>query len=116
MDGDVQELQAALRRFAEERDWGQFHTPKNLAASLSIEAAEVLEHFQWLTDQQSQQLTDEQREQVGHEIADVLLYLLQLSDKLGIDPLAVAREKLEINAARYPANKARGSSRKYTEL
>jgi NTP pyrophosphatase (non-canonical NTP hydrolase) len=113
---EIEELQAALRRFAEERDWGQFHTPKNLAASLSIEAAEVLEHFQWLTDEQSRQLTDEQRLKVGHEIADVLLYLLQLSDKLGIDPLQAAREKLAINAEKYPADKARGSSRKYTEL
>lgn len=116
MGQEIEELQAALRQFAEERDWGQFHTPKNLAASLSIESAEVLEHFQWLTDEQSRQLTQEQRLKVGHEIADVLLYLLQLSDKLGIDPLAVAREKLAINAAKYPADKARGSSRKYTEL
>ena len=116
MSREIEELQAALRRFAEERDWGQFHTPKNLAASLSIEAAEVLEHFQWLTDEQSRQLTDEQRQAVGHEIADVLLYLLQLSDRLGIDPLQAAREKLAINADKYPADKVRGSSRKYTEL
>lgn len=116
MDGDIQQLQADLRRFAEERDWGQFHTPKNLAASLSIEAAEVLEHFQWLTDAQSAQLSDEKRREVGHEIADVLLYLLQLADKLDIDPLVAAREKLAINAARYPVDQAKGSSRKYTEL
>lgn len=116
VDGDIQQLQADLRRFAEERDWGQFHTPKNLAASLSIEAAEVLEHFQWLTDAQSAQLSDEKRREVGHEIADVLLYLLQLADKLDIDPLAAAREKLAINAARYPVDQAKGSSRKYTEL
>lgn len=116
MSREIEELQAALRRFAEERDWGQFHTPKNLAASLSIEAAEVLEHFQWLTDEQSRQLTAGQRQAVAHEIADVLLYLLQLSDRLGIDPLQAAREKLAINADKYPADKARGSSRKYTEL
>lgn len=116
MDGNIQQLQADLRRFAEERDWGQFHTPKNLAASLSIEAAEVLEHFQWLTDAQSAQLSDEKRREVGHEIADVLLYLLQLADKLDIDPLAAAREKLAINAARYPVDQVKGSSRKYTEL
>ena len=103
MDGDVQELQAALRRFAEERDWGQFHTPKNLAASLSIEAAEVLEHFQWLTDQQSQQLTDEQRQQVGHEIADVLLYLLQLADHTGVDLRDAVERKLVKNAIKHPA-------------
>ena len=116
MGDDLQELQAALRRFAEERDWGQFHTPKNLAISLSIEAAEVLEHFQWLTDEQSQSLSPEQRGKVAHEIADVLLYLLQLADKLQIDPLAAARDKLALNADKYPVDKARGSSKKYTEL
>ncbi|MDH5821719.1 nucleotide pyrophosphohydrolase [Luteimonas sp. RD2P54] len=116
MSREIEELQAALRRFAEERDWDQFHSPKNLAASLSIEAGEVLEHFQWLTDDQSRQLDEEQRKAVGHEIADVLLYLLQLSDKLGIEPLGAARDKLAINAAKYPADKARGSSKKYTEL
>lgn len=116
MSNEVQALQAALRQFAEERDWGQFHTPKNLAASLSIEAAEVLEHFQWLTDQQSQDLSPEQREKVALEIADVLLYLLQLSDKLQIDPVEAARRKLALNAAKYPVEKARGSSKKYTEL
>jgi len=116
MDGDIQRLQADLRHFAEERDWGQFHTPKNLAASLSIEAAEVLECFQWLTDAQSYQLSDEKRQEVGHEIADVLLYLLQLADKLAIDPLAAAREKLAINAAKYPIDRAKGTSKKYTEF
>jgi len=116
VSNDVQELQTALRRFAEERDWGQFHTPKNLAASLSIEAAEVLEHFQWLTDEQSQNLSPEQRDKVALEIADVLLYLLQLADKLQIDPVAAAKNKLALNAEKYPVGKARGSSRKYTEL
>lgn len=116
MSHEIEELQAALRRFAEQRDWGQFHTPKNPAVSLSIEAAEVLEHFQWLTDEQSRALTDEQRTEVGHEIADVLLYLLQLSDKLGIDLLEAARQKMKINARNYPADKQRGSVRKYTGL
>ncbi|MBD9469488.1 nucleotide pyrophosphohydrolase [Pseudoxanthomonas sp. PXM01] len=116
MSNEVQALQTALRQFAEERDWGQFHTPRNLAASLSIEAAEVLEHFQWLTDQQSQDLSPEQREKVALEIADVLLYLLQLSDKLQIDPVEAAQRKLALNAAKYPVEKAKGSSKKYTEL
>jgi len=116
VNNDIQQLQAALRRFADERDWAQFHTPKNLAASLSIEAAEVLEHFQWLTDEQSRQLDTDQRKAVSHEIADVLLYLLQLADKLGIDPLQAARDKMAINAVNYPAHKARGSIRKHTEL
>ncbi|MBJ6978393.1 nucleotide pyrophosphohydrolase [Luteimonas sp. MC1895] len=116
MSQDIEELQAALRRFADERDWGQFHSPKNLAVSLSLEAAEVLEHFQWLTEAQSRTLDDARRQAVAHEIADVLLYLLQLSDRLGIDPMQAAREKLALNAERYPADKARGTSRKYTEL
>jgi len=114
VSSEIQELHAALRQFAQERDWGPFHTPKNLAAALSVEAAELLEHFQWLTDEQSRQLTDEQRQAVGHEIADVLLYLLQLSDKLGIDPLEAARQKMKINAANYPADKQRGGIRKNT--
>lgn len=116
MSDELQTLRTALRQFAEDRDWGQFHTPKNLAASLSIEAAEVLEHFQWLTDEQSQNLSPEQRDSVALEIADVLLYLLQLSDKLQIDPLAAAHTKLALNAEKYPADKARGNSKKYTEL
>lgn len=116
MNHDIEELQRALRRFAEERDWGQFHTPKNLAASLSIEAAEVLEHFQWLTDQQSANLGEAQRAKVGHELADVLLYLLQLCDKLGIDPIEAAREKLRINEKKYPVDRAKGNAAKYTEL
>ena len=112
----IEELQKALRRFAEERDWGQFHTPKNLATALSVEVAEVLEHFQWLTDEQSRNLSQDARENVGHEIADVLLYLLQLADQLQIDPLKAAADKLAINAAKYPVEKAKGSSKKYTEL
>ncbi|MBB3343182.1 nucleotide pyrophosphohydrolase [Luteimonas sp. RC10] len=116
MSQDIKALQAALRAFAQARDWEQFHSPKNLAASLSIEAAEVLEHFQWLTEAQSRQLDAERTAQVADEIADVLLYLLQLADKLGIDPLAAARDKLARNAERYPVERAKGSSAKYTEL
>jgi NTP pyrophosphatase (non-canonical NTP hydrolase) len=110
------ELREALRRFAAERDWDQFHSPKNLAAALSVEAAELLEHFQWLSEAASQSLPDAQRVAVGHEMADVLLYLVRLADKLDIDLLAAAAGKLELNAAKYPVDKSRGSSRKYTEL
>lgn len=112
----IVELQQALRRFAAERDWEQFHTPKNLAVALSVEAAELLEHFQWLTDEQSRNLAPEVREKVGHEIADVLLYLLQLADQLEIDPLRVAVDKLALNALKYPVEKAKGTSKKYNEL
>lgn len=116
MSREIQELQATLRRFAEERDWGQFHSPKNLATALSVEAAELLENFQWLTEEQSRNLSPEQREQVGEEIADVLLYLLQLADKLQIDPMDAVKKKLALNAEKYPVERARGTSRKYTDL
>ena len=116
MSDALQALQKALREFARERDWEQFHTPKNLATALSVEAAELLEHFQWLTDEQSRTLDDAKRSAVGEELADVLLYLLQLADKLDIDPLQAAERKLRLNADKYPADRARGRSDKYTEL
>jgi len=107
------ELRDALRRFAAERDWDQFHSPRNLAAALSVEAAELLEPFQWLTDEQSRDLPPETRAAVEQELADVLLYLVRLADKLDVDLAAAARAKIGRNAARYPVDKARGSSRKY---
>ena len=116
MSDALQALQKALREFAHERDWEQFHSPKNLATALSVEAAELLEHFQWLTDEQSRTLDDAKRTAVGEELADVLLYLLQLADKLDIDPLQAAERKLRLNAQKYPADRARGRSDKYTEL
>ncbi len=109
-------LRDALRRFAAERDWDQFHSPRNLAVALSVEAAELLEHFQWLTDEQSAALPAETRVRVGEEIADVLLYLIRLADKLNLDPVACATGKMQLNAAKYPADKARGNARKYTDL
>jgi dCTP diphosphatase len=105
-------LRDELRAFAAARDWAQFHSPKNLACALSVEAAELLEHFQWLTEDASRRLDDAQRAAVGHEAADVLLYLIQLADQLGIDLAAAARDKIAINASRYPVETARGSSRK----
>lgn len=102
MDPALELLTLALRRFAAERDWEQFHSPKNLAAALSVEAAELLEHFQWLTEAQSRSLSADKRAAVGHEIADVLLYLLQIADKLQIDVVAAANEKLVLNAVKYP--------------
>jgi len=116
MTREVEALQIALRQFAKERDWEQFHTPKNLAAALSVESAELLEHFQWLTDDQSHVLPDDKRAKVGEELADVLLYLLQLADKLGIDPVDAAWKKIETNAAKYPVDRAKGRMTKYTEL
>ena len=110
------ELRDALRLFAADRDWDQFHSPKNLAAALSVEAAELLEPFQWLTDEQSRNLTPAQRAQVEAEMADVLLYLVRLADKLDVDLLRAARDKMRRNGEKYPVDKARGSSRKYTDL
>lgn len=116
MSTDLQQLQAELRKFAKDRDWDQFHSPKNLAAALSVEAAELLEHFQWLTEEQSKALPQDRLDQVGEEIADVLLYLVRLSDKLGIDPMEAAKRKLIRNAEKYPIDRAKGSIKKYTEL
>ena len=96
------DLRERLRRFAAERDWGQFHTPKNLAMSVAIEAAEIMEHFQWLSADQSLELDAAARKEVAHEIADVLLYLVRLADVFDIDMIAAAREKIELNANKYP--------------
>ena len=109
-------LLEALRAFAHARDWEQFHTPKNLACALSVEASELLEHFQWLTEAQSQSLPPDKQQEVAAEAADVFLYLLQLCDKLGIDLIAAARAKMLVNAQKYPVHAARGNSTKYTEL
>jgi NTP pyrophosphatase (non-canonical NTP hydrolase) len=113
---ETESLREQLREFAAARDWGQFHSPKNLATALAVEAGELLEIFQWLTDEQSRSLPPAAQAAAGDEVADVLLYLIRLSDTLGIDPIAAARRKLEVNATRYPVDKARGTSRKASEL
>jgi len=108
-------LRDALRRFAAERDWDQFHSPKNLAIALSVEASELLEHFQWLTEDQTNALPPEKRDQVRDEMADVLLYLVRLADKLDVDLLDAAATKIAKNAKKYPADQVRGSMKKYTD-
>ena len=113
---EIESLRNQLRSFAAERDWDQFHSPKNLASALAVEAAELLENFQWLTEAESQQLPPEALAAVRAEVADVLLYLIRISDKLDIDLIAAANAKIALNAEKYPIEKARGSSRKYTEL
>jgi dCTP diphosphatase len=113
---DLDGLRDHLRRFAAERDWDQFHSPKNLAMALSVEAAELMELFQWLTEAQSRALAPEDHAKAADEIADVLLYLIRLADQLGIDPVAAAARKMIANERKYPADKARGNSKKYTEL
>ena len=112
MDPTLSSLTHELRQFAAARDWEQFHSPKNLAAALSVEAAELLEHFQWLTEEQSRQLDAATKGAVGQEIADVLLYLLQLADKLGLDVALEAQKKLALNATRYPVDSSRGNANK----
>ena len=112
----LQDLRDRLRKFASDRDWDQFHSPKNLAIALSVEASELLEHFQWITSEQSQSLSAEEISAVRKEMADVLLYLIRLSDKLDVDLLEAAREKILENAQKYPVEKAKGSSKKYTGL
>jgi NTP pyrophosphatase (non-canonical NTP hydrolase) len=109
-------LRDALRRFATEREWDEFHSPRNLATALCVESAELLEHFQWLTDATSRALSSETRQKVREEMADVLLYLVRLADRLEVDLLEAATDKMELNARKYPVEKARGSSRKYTDL
>lgn len=113
---DLERLTALIRKFNDERDWDQYHSPKNLASSLVIEAAELLEIFQWLTEDESASLDTEKRKQVKEEIGDVLIYLLNLADKLGIDPAEATIQKLKANEEKYPVEKARGSAAKYTEL
>lgn len=110
------DLTAKLRIFAAERDWDQFHSPKNLVMALSVEVSELMEHFQWLTEEQSSALPPEKLQQVREEIGDVLIYLTRLADKLGVDMLEAAVKKLEVNRAKYPADKVWGSAKKYTEL
>jgi dCTP diphosphatase len=116
MTDSLLQLRDALRAFAAERDWDQFHSPRNLAAALAVEAAELLEPFQWLTDEQSRNLPPETRVAVEQELADVLLYLVRLADTLDVDLSRAAVDKMARNAAKYPADKVRGSSRKYTDL
>jgi dCTP diphosphatase len=112
---ELQALQQRLAAFAAARDWDQFHSPKNLAMALSVEAAELVEEFQWLTEEQSRQLDAERRERVRLELADVFIYLLRLADKLGVDVLRAAEDKVALNEKKYPADRVRGDSRKYTE-
>jgi dCTP diphosphatase len=113
---DMEALRDRIREFARARDWDQFHSPKNLAMALSVEASELVEHFQWLTEEQSRSLDAAAQAQVRAEIADVLLYLIRLADQLGIDPVAAAQDKLVENAKKYPVDKSRGNRKKYTEL
>jgi dCTP diphosphatase len=114
-ESDFDQLKNQLRRFAAERDWDQFHSPKNLSMALIAEVAELVEHFQWLNEEQSRSLSPEKLAEVELELADVQIYLIRLADKLQLDLMSAVEKKLELNAKKYPADKVRGSSKKYTE-
>lgn len=114
-DTFLDETRARLRDFAHDRDWDQFHSPKNLAMALAAEAGELIEYFQWISESDSYTLDASTKAQVEHEIADVMLYLIRLADRLDIDMAAAVNRKLEINEAKYPKDLVRGSAKKYTE-
>lgn len=110
------QLRDSLRQFAADRDWDQFHSPKNLAMALAVEAAELLERFQWVTEEDSKRLPPAELARVREEMADVLNYLVRLADKLDVDLLVAARDKVALNAQKYPVDKSRGNAKKYSEL
>ena len=112
----MNELIINIRAFAQKRDWDQFHSPKNLAMALSVEVAEVVEHFQWLTAEESNSLSDDKIKRIKEEIGDVMIYLTRLADRLGIDPVKAAEDKMRINEKKYPVEKAKGIAAKYTDL
>ena len=115
---DVPALQAELARFAAERDWDQFHSPKNLSAALAVEAAELLEIFQWMTEEESEEVASggAKAEDVRHELADVQIFLLRLADRLNVDLEGAVKEKMAINGARYPVEMSKGNATKYTDF
>lgn len=113
---DFESIKTRLRTFATERDWDQFHSPKNLAMALVGEVGELVEHFQWLTEEQSYQLPQEKEDAVREELADVQIYLIMLAGKLDIDLMSAVVEKIRKNDEKYPPDKSHGTSRKYTDL
>lgn len=114
-DQEFNTLRDRLKAFAQERDWEQFHSPKNLAMALIVEAAELLEHFQWLTPEQSESLAEDKRREVELEMADIFIYLMRMCERLDVDLLKVVEDKIKMNAEKYPADKVRGSAKKYSD-
>lgn len=114
-DNYLDDVQQRLLKFARDRDWEQFHAPKNLAMALAVEAGELMEHFQWLSEAQSEALAEDKRQEVAYELADVMIYGLRLAQRLGVDLEQVIDEKIRINEQKYPAERVRGSADKYTE-
>ena len=110
---DVDDLQNRLRDFAHARDWERFHSPKNLAMAVASEAGELVDVFQWLTEEESRHPSEENLRRATEEIADVLIYLLRLGDKMGIDLQKAVEEKMEVNEGKYPVHLAKGNAVKY---
>jgi NTP pyrophosphatase (non-canonical NTP hydrolase) len=115
MTDSIDALRVRVNAFVEERDWAQFHSPKNLAMAMIVEAAEVVEHFQWMTESDSRQLDAETKAQVGQELADTFVYLMRIAEVCGIDLIAAANAKIDLNAQKYPVEKCKGSNDKYTK-
>lgn len=113
---DIDQLLTRIRNFADERDWGQFHSPKNISMALSVEASELLEHFQWMSQHDSKNVSAEKKAEVADEAADVFLYLLRLCDEMDIDLVETANSKIDKNAVKYPIEQSKGRSTKYDEL
>jgi dCTP diphosphatase len=114
MADSLDALRARVNNFVTERDWAQFHSPKNLAMAMIVEAGEVVEHFQWMTEQESNNLDAQTKEQVGQELSDTLVYLLRIAEVCGIDLIEAANKKIDLNAQKYPVEKCKGSNAKYT--
>ena len=111
----MDELIRMIRDFDAERDWNQFHSPKNLAMALSVEVAELAEIFQWMSERESTQLSEDKQKKLMEEIGDVMIYLANLSDKFGIDPIKAAKGKIKLNETKYPSQIVKGDARKYSE-
>ncbi len=113
---DLKDLQNIVIRFRDERDWKKFHNPKDLAVSISIEAGELLEHFQWVGEGEVWKVAENKKKEIAEEMADILIYLLYLADAIGIDMEEEFHRKVKKNAEKYPVEKAKGVAKKYTEL
>ena len=116
MSSELEEIKLRLREFAKERDWDQFHSPKNFSMALIVECAELVEHFQWLTDEKSKHLPEETLDEVSLEMADIMIYLIRLADKLDVDLLETVERKMTLNAIKYPVKKSKGLATKYNKL
>ena len=116
MPSELESIKQQLREFSKERDWDQFHSPKNFSMALIVECAELVEHFQWLTEEQSKQLPEETLDKVSLEMADIMIYLIRLADKLDIDLIDVVNQKIKLNAIKYPVEKSKGLATKYNKL